>query len=505
MTQPTTSFAAEQEGYKQTLGRRHVQMIAIGGAIGTGLFLGSASRLHSTGPALLFSYAFVGLIAFFLMRALGELVLYRQSSGAFVSYSREFFGERAAYLAGWMYWIFWALTGIAELSAVAVYMKKWWPDLPQAVTVIIALGVVLVINLLSARAFGEFEFWASILKVAAIVIFLIVGVVMVVGQVTVGSGEGAHRAGISNLWRNEGGFWPESADFGWFAPILVMSGVVFAYAAIEMVGIAAGEMQNPQREVPKAVNSVILRIAVFYCGSIFLLVCILPTGQYGNTGADGSLESPFVTVFERMGVGWMANAINAVLIVAAMSSLNAGLYTTGRMLRSLAMSSEAPKMFLNMSKSGVPATGIVITSLFYVLGAVLNALMPGKAFDTALEASSIAVVAVWVTIFACHIRYRQLSDKGVVGRSPFRAPLAPWMSYVGIAFLILVLVGLAYTGWASSDVFWEKTNFIVVVFGIPLFAVLMAIGWMIAKPRVIARTGDRLGSTWTDDGPRYRS
>ncbi|TWS25132.1 amino acid permease [Tsukamurella sputi] len=495
MTQSVDKFAAEQEGYKQTLGRRHVQMIAIGGAIGTGLFLGSASRLHSTGPALLFSYAFVGVIAFFLMRALGELVLYRQSSGAFVSYAREFFGEAAAFAAGWLYWVFWALTGVAELSAVAVYVKKWW-DLPQGISVIIALAVVLVINLLSARAFGEFEFWASVLKVGAIVIFLVVGLVIVVGQITVGSGDKAHKAGISNLWSNPGGFWPHSDTFGWIAPIVVMSGVVFAYAAIEMVGIAAGEMQNPQREVPKAVNSVILRIAVFYCGSIFLLVCILPTSEYGNTGADGSLESPFVTVFERMGVGWMASLINGVLIVAAMSSLNAGLYTTGRMLRSLAASREAPKIFMQMSKSGVPAAGILVTSLFYVLGAVLNVLVPGKAFDIALEASAIAVVGVWSLIFLCHIRYRRLSDAGIVTKSPFRAPLAPYMSYVGLGFLFLVLVGMAYSGSKADGGFFDKTNLVVVVLGIPAFVAIIVIGWFAVKSRVIEHTGGDIAPTW---------
>ncbi|RDH11360.1 amino acid permease, partial [Tsukamurella pulmonis] len=498
MTQSVDKFAAEQEGYKQTLGRRHVQMIAIGGAIGTGLFLGSASRLNSTGPALLFSYAFVGVIAFFLMRALGELVLYRQSSGAFVSYAREFFGEAAAYAAGWLYWIFWALTGVAELSAVAVYVRKWW-ELPNWISVIIALAVVLVINLLSARAFGEFEFWASVLKVAAIVIFLVVGLVIVVGQITVGEGEQAHRAGISNLWSNPGGFWPHSDTFGWIAPIVVMSGVVFAYAAIEMVGIAAGEMQNPQREVPKAVNSVILRIAVFYCGSIFLLVCILPTSQYGQRNAEGDLESPFVTVFERMGVSWMATLINGVLIVAAMSSLNAGLYTTGRMLRSLAASREAPNMFLKMSKSGVPATGIIVTSIFYVLGAVLNALVPGHAFDIALEASAIAVVGVWSLIFLCHIRYRKLSDAGIVAKSPFRAPLAPMMSYVGLVFLFLVLVGMAYSGYKSDGGFWDKTNLIVVILGIPAFVAILAIGWIVVKPKVLEHTGGDLSPTWSMD------
>src|SRR6188472_1250241 len=177
---PHHSLDAEQAGYKQSLGRRHVQMIALGGAIGTGLFLGSASRLHSTGPALLFSYAFVGVVAYFLMRALGELVLHRPTSGAFVSYMREFFGESWAFVTGWLYWLNWGLTGIAELSAVGLYVQYWWPLMPTWATVLIALAVVLVINLLSARAFGEFEFGAAIAKVGAIVVFLVVGTIVVV-------------------------------------------------------------------------------------------------------------------------------------------------------------------------------------------------------------------------------------------------------------------------------------------------------------------------------------
>ncbi|MDT7682875.1 MAG: L-asparagine permease, partial [Pseudonocardiales bacterium] len=273
---PQNSLDAEQVGYKQTLQSRHVQMIAIGGAIGTGLFLGSASRLHSTGPALLFSYAFVGVIAFFLMRALGELVLHRPTSGAFVSYMREFYGEKWAYVTGWMYWLNWALTGIAELSAVGLYIQYWWPQMPTWATVLIALAVVLAINLMSARAFGEFEFWAAILKVGAIVIFLAIGLVVVIGGFSIGT----HKAGFQNLWNNPGGFWPASGDYTWYGPILVMSGVVFAYAAIEMVGVAAGEMANSEKEVPKAVNAVIYRIAIFYCGSILLLVSMLPTTEY---------------------------------------------------------------------------------------------------------------------------------------------------------------------------------------------------------------------------------
>src|SRR4051795_3830862 len=468
MTQTGThqdSLNAEQVGYKQSLGRRHVQMIAIGGAIGTGLFLGSASRLHSTGPALLISYAFVGVIAYFLMRALGELVLHRPTSGAFVSYMREFYGEKWAFITGWMYWLNWALTGVAELSAVGLYVQYWFPTMPTWATVLIALAVVLVINLLSARAFGEFEFWASIAKVGAIVVFLAVGIVVVAFHVHIGD----HRAGLSNLWSNPGGFWPASGAFNWYGPILVMSGVVFAYAAIEMVGVAAGEMEDAKTEVPKAVNAVIFRIAVFYCGSILLLVSMLPTTDYKSG------TSPFVTVFERLGLGWMSTMIQLVLIVAALSSLNAGLYSTGRVLRSLGMSKQAPNFCLKMSSSGVPWAGIVMTSVVYVLGSLLNFLAP-DAFEIALEAAAIGVIFTWGTIFVCQIRLRQLTDRGVIPPSTFQMPGSPYTSYIGLAFLALVLVGMAISGWQSSPYFGHKVNFLVVVFGIPLIAIALAVG-----------------------------
>jgi len=491
-TSHSDSLNAEQVGYKQTLGRRHVQMIAIGGAIGTGLFLGSASRLHSTGPALLFSYAFVGVIAFFLMRALGELVLHRPTSGAFVSYMREFYGEKWAFVTGWMYWLNWALTGIAELSAVGLYVQYWFPNMPAWATVLIALGVVLVVNLMSARAFGEFEFWAAIAKVTAIVVFLAVGLVVVIGGFSIGT----HKAGFSNLWSNPGGFWPASGDYNWYGPILVMSGVVFAYAAIEMVGVAAGEMANANREVPKAVNAVIYRIAIFYCGSILLLCSMLPTTEFKSG------TSPFVTIFDRMGLTWMAALIQIVLIVAAMSSLNSGLYSTGRVLRSLGMSKQAPQFTLKMSSSGVPWAGIVMTSIVYVFGAVLNAIAP-DAFEIALESAAIGIIFTWGTIFVCQLRLRQLVNRGVVPKSPFQMPGNPYTSIIGLVFLVLVLIGMAISGWQSSPYLSHKTNFLVVVFGIPIIAIVLAIGWKMAKPAVVANTNNRLKAVWSNDGPTY--
>lgn len=487
---PDGDLDEEQVGYKQSLGRRHVQMIAIGGAIGTGLFLGSASRLHSTGPALLLSYAFVGVIAYLLMRALGELVIHRATSGAFVSYMREFYGERAAFVTGWMYWLNWALTGIAELSAVGIYVQYWFPAMPAWGTVLVALAVVLAVNLLSARAFGEFEFWAALAKVGAIVIFLVVGTVFVLARLNVGT----HRAGVDNLWNNPGGFWPSDGGFHWYGPILVMSGVVFAYASIEMVGVAAGEMENARREVPKAVNAVIFRIAVFYCGSILLLVCMLPTSSYsGGT-------SPFVTVFESMGLRWMGALIQVILIIAAMSSLNSGLYSTGRVLRSLGVARQAPPFTLKMSSQGVPWAGIVLTSVVYVFGAILNALTP-NAFEVALEASAIGVLSTWATIFLSQLRLRSLVDRGVIPSRGFQMPGSPYTSYIGLAFLLLVVVGMAISGWQSSPDFWQKTDFLVIVIGIPVLVVFLAVGWRVVKRGVVAHTHGHLGPHWSNTGP----
>lgn len=484
-TQPEPTVDAEEVGYKQTLGRRQVQMIAIGGAIGTGLFLGSASKLHSTGPALVISYAVVGVIAYFLMRALGELVLHRTTSGAFVSYVREFFGEAGAYVTGWMYWLNWALSGIAELSAVGLYVQYWFAGMPTWATVLIALAVVLTVNLLSARAFGEFEFWAAVLKVGAIVVFLAVGLVVVVGGMPIGG----HDAGVQNLWDNPGGFWPAHGDFHWYGPLLIMSSVVFAYAAIEMVAVAAGEMEDPRRQVPKAVNAVVFRIAVFYCGSILLLVAMLPTSSY----QDGT--SPFVTVFDRLGVHWMGDLVQAILIVAAMSSLNSGLYSTGRVLRSLGIAKQAPGFTTRMSTHGVPWAGIVMTSVVYVVGAILNA-VDTNAFEVALECSSVGVVFTWGAIFACQIRLRQLSDRGVIPASSFQAPGSPWTSWIGLGFLVFVVVGMAVSGWQSDPSFWHKTDFLVVVLGIPSIALLLWIGWLVARPKVVASAGGDIGPRW---------
>ncbi|CKO10945.1 L-asparagine ABC transporter permease [Mycobacterium tuberculosis] len=301
----------EDTGYHKGLHSRQLQMIALGGAIGTGLFLGAGGRLASAGPGLFLVYGICGIFVFLILRALGELVLHRPSSGSFVSYAREFYGEKVAFVAGWMYFLNWAMTGIVDTTAIAHYCHYWraFQPIPQWTLALIALLVVLSMNLISVRLFGELEFWASLIKVIALVTFLIVGTVFLAGRYKIDGQE----TGVS-LWSSHGGIVPT----GLLPIVLVTSGVVFAYAAIELVGIAAGETAEPAKIMPRAINSVVLRIACFYVGSTVLLALLLPYTAYKEH------VSPFVTFFSKIGIDAAGSVMNLVVLTAALSSLNAG-------------------------------------------------------------------------------------------------------------------------------------------------------------------------------------
>jgi L-asparagine permease len=445
------------EGYEKGLSKRQVTMIAIGGAIGVGLFLGAGGRMASSGPALVLSYAACGVIAFLLMRALGELVIYRTSSGSFVSYAREFYGHKFAYVAGWMYILNWMATGIAEITAVATYVLRWAPDLPQWIPALIALVVVVAVNMMSVKAFGEFEFWAALLKVTALVAFLVIGI----GLVATSAQIGGHEAGVGNLVNN-GGFFPE----GWLAPLLVTQGVIFAYASIELVGIAAGETKNPEQVIPRAVNAVVYRIAIFYVGSVLLLAMLLPYTEY-QAG-----ESPFVTVFGRLGIPWIGDAMNVIVLTAALSSCNSGLYSTGRILRSLAADGEAPAFTAKMNRNHVPYGGILLVASVYVLGVVLNYFVPSSAFEIALSVAALGVIWTWAVIFLCQLRLRRQINSGELEPTKFPMPGYPWTAWVGLISLagIVGLMALTHDGR------------LVLALG-PLIALVLVAGWYIGPRR----------------------
>ena len=428
---PLDSAAArltrEDTGYHKNLKNRQIQMIALGGAIGTGLFLGAGGRLASAGPGLFLVFGVCGIFVFLILRALGELVLHRPSSGSFVSYSREFFGEKLAFVAGWMYVLNWAMTGIVDTTAIAHYCHYWkaFHVVPQWTLALVALVVVLSMNLISVKAFGELEFWASLVKVLALVTFLVVGTVFLVGRFKVdGQSTG------TSLWDSHGGLLPA----GLLPLVLVTSGVVFAYAAVELVGIAAGETANPEKIMPRAINSVVFRIAVFYIGSTVLLALLLPYTAYKDH------VSPFVTFFSKVGFSGAGSVMNLVVLTAALSSLNAGLYSTGRILRSMAINGSGPKFTAPMSKNGVPYGGILLTSGVGLLGIVLNAVKPSQAFEIVLHIAAVGIVFAWGTIVASQLQLYRLARAGTLQRPNFRMPLAPYSGYLTLAFLVGVVI-----------------------------------------------------------------
>ncbi|KQO62112.1 amino acid permease [Curtobacterium sp. Leaf261] len=479
-TKPANDFSHEQEGFQHGLKPRQLQMIAIGGAIGTGLFLGAGGRLHSAGPALAVVYLIAGIFAFFILRALGELVLHRPSSGSFISYAREFYGEKFAYAAGWMYFLNWAMTSIVDTTAVALYLHYWAGTraIPQWALALAALLVVLAANLVAVKVFGELEFWFAIIKVAALVGFLVVALIWLFFAFPVESGGQTVQTGFS-IWADNGGILPT----GILPAVLVVQGVVFAYAAIELVGTASGETQNAEKVVPRAINSVVLRIAVFYVGSVVLLSLLLPYTSY----KDG--VSPFVTFFSSIGnpaVGQiMGSVMNFVVLTAALSSLNAGLYSTGRALHSMGMNGSAPKWTTRMSKGGVPFMGILLTACFTLLGVVLNLFVPAQAFEIVLNVAALGIVTAWGTIMLCQMRLRSWAKKGLAKEPTFKLPGAPVTSWLTLAFLVSVLVLMAID-WPIGT---------LTIASLVIIIPLLVVGWFLQRDRILRIASLREGVT----------
>ena len=457
-----------EEGYAKSLGSRQVTMISIGGAIGVGLFMGAGGRLVSTGPALIGSYIIGGILAFFLMRAIGELIMYRRTSGSFVSYAGEFYGAKGAFFAGWMYFINWGLTGIAELIAIGLYIQNLLPSLSWVITSLLALVVLVVANLISVKMFGELEFWASVVKVTAIVAFLVIGTVLVLMSAHLGH----YQAGVHNFTAVNGSFFAHGV-----APmIFVLSGVVFAYNGIEIIGITAGEMKDAEKEVPKAIRTVVVRIVVFYVGSVLLLALLLPSNAY----KDG--VSPFVTVFEKLGIGWMGTAMTLVVATAAFSSTNSGLYSIGRVFRTMAHHGHAPQWLTRMNARHVPYASITAIAAFYLLGIATAFVVTGGhgkgnlAFNLAMETAAIGVLGSWIAIFGSVIALRKRHGK--VSSLPMPGgSIAAWVC-LAATIGIIVLIGFGTETEPDGTVFPMG---LATIASIPVFAVLLFLGWQIVK------------------------
>lgn len=452
---------AGDDGYKKSLKRRHMNMIAIGGSIGTGLFLGASGRMEIAGPSLAVVYIICGLFAFIVVRALGELVMYRPSSGAFVSYAREFMGEKGAFSVGWLFFLDWGTTVIADITAIALYTHFWafFTPIPQWVLALIALAIVMAMNITSAVLFGELEYWFALIKVSAIVLFGMLGIYFIVTQTPING----QTPGLSMIADN-GGFFPTGIS----SMFVIALGVVFAYGGTEMIGVAAGEAEDARKVVPRAVNSIMWRIMFFYAGSVVLFTLLMPWTSYKAS------ESPFVTVMSAIGIPYAADIMNLVVLTAAMSSLNAGLYSTGRTLRSLAMAGTGPKFAKRMNKAGVPYGGILITSALGVIGVFLNYIVPGQVFEIVLNLAGLGIVGVWGSIILCHWLFvRKMKETGRE-RPSFRLPWAPVTNVVTMLFLVAVIVLMALDPGVGRITLGA---FVVVV-------VLMVIGWYSVRGRI---------------------
>ncbi|MED4405981.1 amino acid permease [Heyndrickxia coagulans] len=430
------------------LKNRHIQLIAIGGAIGTGLFLGSGKSIHFAGPSIMLVYFVIGLALFFMMRALGELLMYKPITGSFTHFAETFIGPWAGFITGWTYWFCWIVTGIAEITAVGMYVQFWVPELPQWIPALICVAVLFLINIATVKAFGEMEFWFAIIKVVTIIALIIIGILLVFAGF---QSHGAH-ASFTNLWQH-GGFFPNGSK----GFLLAFEMAIFSFVGIELVGVTAGEAEDPSKTLPKAVNQIPLRILLFYVGALFVIMSIYP---WNRLNPDAS---PFVRVFADIGLPAAAGIINFVVLTSAASSCNSGIFSTSRMLYSLAEDGKAPKMFKKLNKRKVPAPALLGSTIMLLIGVVLNYFMKStQVFTLVTSISSICFVWVWGVIMVAHLRFRKNMPEEAAKIS-FKLPFAPVINWVVLLFFVFVLVVLGIAKDTRVALFVAPVWFILLV------------------------------------------
>lgn len=412
-----------QQELKRDLANRHVQLIAIGGTIGTGLFLGSGKAIQLAGPSIIFAYLTVGIAVFFIMRALGELLLSKAGYQSFTDIAQDYLGPRIAFVTGWTYWFCWIMIAMADIIAVGVYVQYWF-DIPQWVPAIICLIVLLGFNLLTVKLFGELEFWFALIKVITILLLIGVGVILLV----IGFKTDAGAVTIRNLWEH-GGIFPNGIS----GFLLSFQMVLFAFVGVELVGVSAAETANPRKNIPSAINKIPLRILFFYIGSIIVLLCINP---WTELNAE---ESPFVKTFSLIGIPIAAGIINFVVLTSAASACNSGMFSTSRILYNLSRSNQAPANLAKLNKNHVPGNALFISTLVVSVGALLSKLIPAQAFGLVSTVSAICFIWVWGVIIVCHLKYKKTCPQ-LHAESTFKAPFTPFVNYVVLALFAMILI-----------------------------------------------------------------
>nr|WP_237728641.1 amino acid permease [Bacillus halotolerans] len=429
------------------LKNRHIQLIAIGGAIGTGLFLGSGKSIHFAGPSILFAYMITGIICFLIMRSLGELLLSNLNYHSFVDFVQDYLGDMAAFITGWTYWFCWISIAMADLTAVGLYTQYWLPGVPQWVPGLIALIILLIMNLATVKLFGELEFWFALIKVIAILALIVIGLFMIFKGFSTSSGVSS----FSNLW-SHGGMFPN----GIHGFILSFQMVVFAFVGIELVGLTAGETENPEKVIPKAINNIPVRVLLFYIGALLVIMSIYPWDVINPS------ESPFVQVFVAVGIVGAASIINFVVLTSAASACNSAVFSTSRMVYSLAKDKNAPESMAKLTPRKVPRNALFFSAIVILIGVTLNYIMPEGVFTLITSISTVCFIYIWGITVICHMKYRKTRPE-LAKANKFKLPLYPFTNYLILAFLAFVLVVLALAQDTRVSLFVTPVWFILLI------------------------------------------
>ncbi|MGP9529348.1 amino acid permease [Glutamicibacter sp. AOP5-A2-18] len=454
----TTDPAETGPELKRALSNRHIQLLAIGGAIGTGLFMGSGKTISVAGPSVILVYMVIGFMLYFVMRAMGELLLSRTDYRNFSDFAGDILGPWAGFFTGWTYWFCWIVTGVADVIVIAsVYVTYWLPTIPLWIPALAVIVLLILLNLPSVRGFGETEFWFALIKIVAIVVLIVVGLVMIV----TGFEHDGAQASFLNLFNGEGGFF----GGGLMGFVMGFQIAVFAFVGIELVGTAAAETKNPEHNLPKAINAIPVRILLFYVGSLAILMSVVPWDRFT---AD---QSPFVMLFSLAGLGAAAHLVNAVVLTSATSSANSGIYSTSRMVFGLATDGDAPKLFGKLTSRQVPRNALFLSGVVLLSSIVLLVFGLDKStgFSVVTTISSLCFMFVWTIILISYLVYRKRRPQAH-DTSVFKMPGGTFMPYVVMAFFVFLL-------WA----FTKDADTLTGLLATPIWFVVVGIGYLLLR------------------------
>lgn len=462
-----SSLSTQQTKLKRNLKARHLSMISLGGTIGTGLFLASGGAIHQAGPGgALVAYAAIGIMVYYLMTSLAEMAAYMPVAGSFRVYAAKFVDPSFGFAIGWNYWYNWAITIAAELAAVVLIMKFWLPDSPSILWSALALAIMFLLNYLSVKGFGEAEFWFAMIKVVTVIIFIITGLLIIFGIMG-----GKAPIGFTNFVANGGPF-----NGGFFTILGVFMVAGFSFQGTELLGVTAGESEDPEKDIPKAIKSVFWRILLFYILAIFVIGMIIPFTDPRLLSGEVAV-SPFTLVFERAGLAFAASLMNAIILTSVLSAGNSGMYASTRMLWDLARDGKAPKFLGKLDDRGVPVNALIVTSLVGTLAFLASLFGDGVVYIWLLNASGMAGFVTWVGIALAHYRFRKayIAQGRNLSDLPYLAKGFPFGPLLALILCMFIIIGQGYQAFSANGIDWN--TMLVSYIGLVLFIIV----WLVYK------------------------